>query len=273
MFSAHDRDLLAAAADVFGGRLAALPPLLGADEARPGNIKTDHLSGQGVSCTKLPAGSNPSAATREAHLKEEISGERVAPAVHGPDDTPYTSCGGVAGDEDAPATCSSFPAKVTGSGLEDRMGTSMRLETVPEEEEDEEKKGMEVSLQCLVDTSKFEVALASMTVGLQRDRLELDGEAAPAPAGQLEGAYGWAEAAGLQVDEMFTVARQAEGLFHYDPQEPDELAVRPGQRISLLGLAQPGWYLADIGDSHTDASAAGGSRRFGLVPSNFIRLC
>ena len=140
---------------------------------------------------------------------------------------------------------------------------------MPEEEEDEELEG--------VGSSKFEKeqagsgSMMTMAKGVQGERSGLNGGAARAPAGQLGEAWGWAEAAGLQVDEMFTVARQAEGLFHYAPQEPDELAVRPGQRLYLLGLAQPGWYLADAGESRTDSSATGG-RRVGLVPSNFIRL-
>ena len=289
LFSALDQELLAAAAAVIGSRLAALPPLRGTEVARPGNTHTKHLAVQAVSSTQLLPGQNPLDAMKVTNKEENLGfSEAVASAEYGLD---YTSpCQGAVDTEDKEEgpevgsasgnwEAASFTVSGAGSGLDTHMETVMRLETVPEEEEDEEQGVVEVQ-QCAVDSSKLETvysgsgseSVTTMANGVQGDRAELDGESAPAPAGKVGEALGLAEAAGLQVDEMFAVARPAEGLFHYAPQEPDELAVRPGQRLSLLGLAQPGWYLADPGESRTDASASAAGRRVGLVPSNFIRL-
>ena len=283
LFDAPDQDLLEAAAAVIGRRLAALPPLRGAEETRPGHAQTETLAVHAVTSTIL-AGQNPVDAVPVTSARQEFlaESEAVATAEYGLDSSSSAAEAGVAAEDMEKAAeggsasssweAASFTVSGAGSGLESQIETVTRLETVPEEEDDEELEGVRVQ-QFAVDSSMFErvqTGSASMMT-MANGVLELDGGAARAPAGQLGEAWGWAEAAGLQVDEMFTVARQAEGLFHYAPQEPDELAVRPGQRISLLGLAQPGWYLADAGESRTDSGAAGG-RRVGLVPSNFIRL-
>jgi hypothetical protein len=286
LFNAHDQDLLAAAAAVIGRRLAALPPLRGAEETRPDNAPTQHLA---MSPATLLGGQNPMEGMTVANAEEEFldDSEAVASAENGLDSFSLAAklVAGVAAEHietgaegwSASGTGNWGAAPFTVSGAGNRqMETVTRLETVPEDEEAEELEGVVVQ-QCALDSNFDMVQVGSSSVtamanGVQGGGMELVGKAALAPAAQLEEAWGWAEAAGLQVDEMFTVARQAEGLFHYAPQEPDELAVRPGQRLSLLGLAQPGWYLADAGENRTDATAAAGGRRVGLVPSNFIRL-
>jgi hypothetical protein len=289
LFSAFDQDLLTAAAAVIGSRLAALPPLRGAEEARPGQAR---LAVQALSPSISLDGQTPVDAVTVAHAEEAVLGDQkaVAPAECGLDYA-LPAQGGVPEDikdnkeeaEVGSASCNgdseagSFTVCGAGRGLDNQMETVTRLEPVPEEEEDEELGDFEVQ-QGAEESCKFEIVDAGsgsvtvIAIAEQGSGVKQDGETAPAPVGQVGDAWGWAEEAGLQVDEMFTVARQAEGLFHYAPQEPDELAVRPGQRLSLLGLAQPGWYLADAGESRTDASASGRGRRVGLVPSNFIRL-
>eukprot|EP00277_Geminigera_cryophila_P007106 CAMPEP_0179414240 /NCGR_PEP_ID=MMETSP0799-20121207/5552_1 /TAXON_ID=46947 /ORGANISM="Geminigera cryophila, Strain CCMP2564" /LENGTH=791 /DNA_ID=CAMNT_0021186817 /DNA_START=407 /DNA_END=2782 /DNA_ORIENTATION=- len=64
-----------------------------------------------------------------------------------------------------------------------------------------------------------------------------------------------------EMDEVFQVQRHARSLYDYDALEPDELSIRAGQKLSLLGIAQPGWFVAK--------NATGAA---GLVPANYLQV-
>lgn len=60
------------------------------------------------------------------------------------------------------------------------------------------------------------------------------------------------------MDYPWDVVRGATCLYDYDAGETDELSLKHGQRLVIIGLAQPEWYLGDTGT------------RIGILPSNYV---
>ena len=164
------------------------------------------------------------------------------------------------------------------------LGSASRLETVLEEDDEDE-----VYSACKNHTESNAAATEVAGAGLKEKKTGGNGLVQVACSGaesgedfpivqeavssaDMDGADSWGDPPENlpEVDELFPVERRAEVLFHYSPHEKDELDVRPGQPLRLLGLAQPGWYLADVGVAASSTSRSG--RRVGLVPSNFVRL-
>lgn len=67
------------------------------------------------------------------------------------------------------------------------------------------------------------------------------------------------------VSEKCCDATQARALYNYDTQEEDELTLRAGERLFILGLSQPEWLVAARSGCASNAQAA-----IGLVPANYV---
>ena len=60
-------------------------------------------------------------------------------------------------------------------------------------------------------------------------------------------------------------ATQARALYNYETEEEDELTLRAGERLFILGLSQPEWLVAARSGCASNAQA-----EIGLVPANYV---
>jgi len=67
-----------------------------------------------------------------------------------------------------------------------------------------------------------------------------------------------------EMEEVYTVAKRAEALFPYSPEEEDELHLKAGEALYVLGLSQPDWLVA-VRAGKTPAE-------IGLVPENYVKV-
>lgn len=58
--------------------------------------------------------------------------------------------------------------------------------------------------------------------------------------------------------------QEAKALYPYATEEKDELHLKVGERVYLLGLSQPEWYVA--------VRASVSAPDVGLVPQNYVKL-
>ena len=58
--------------------------------------------------------------------------------------------------------------------------------------------------------------------------------------------------------------QEAKALYPYATEEEDELHLKVGERVYLLGLSQPEWYVA--------VRASVSAPDIGLVPQNYVKL-
>jgi len=64
-----------------------------------------------------------------------------------------------------------------------------------------------------------------------------------------------------------TALMQARALYNYETEEEDELTLRAGERLFILGLSQPEWLVAARSGGASNAQA-----EIGLVPANYVSL-
>ena len=67
------------------------------------------------------------------------------------------------------------------------------------------------------------------------------------------------------VSENCCDATQARALYNYETEEEDELTLRAGERLFILGLSQPEWLVAARSGCASNAQA-----EIGLVPANYV---
>jgi hypothetical protein len=67
-----------------------------------------------------------------------------------------------------------------------------------------------------------------------------------------------------EMEEEYGQMKEAQVLYPYAPQEEDELLLNAGERVYLLGLSQPEWYVA--------VRASVSAPDIGLVPQNYVKL-
>ena len=67
-----------------------------------------------------------------------------------------------------------------------------------------------------------------------------------------------------EMEEEYGQMKEAQVLYPYAPQEEDELLLTAGERVYLLGLSQPEWYVA--------VRASVSAPDVGLVPQNYVKL-
>ena len=67
-----------------------------------------------------------------------------------------------------------------------------------------------------------------------------------------------------EMEEEYVHMKQAQVLYPYAPQDEDEMLLNAGERVYLLGLSQPEWYVA--------VRASVSAPDIGLVPQNYVKL-
>jgi hypothetical protein len=67
-----------------------------------------------------------------------------------------------------------------------------------------------------------------------------------------------------EMEEEYGQMKEAQVIYPYVPQEEDELLLNAGERVYLLGLSQPEWYVA--------VRASVSAPDIGLVPQNYVKL-
>ena len=67
-----------------------------------------------------------------------------------------------------------------------------------------------------------------------------------------------------EMEEQYPLMKAARALYPYAAQEEDELQLQAGERVFLLGMSQPEWYVA--------VRASVSRPEIGLVPENYVTL-
>jgi hypothetical protein len=67
-----------------------------------------------------------------------------------------------------------------------------------------------------------------------------------------------------EMEEQYPLMKAAQALYPYAAQEEDELQLQAGERVFLLGLSQPEWYVA--------VRSSVSPPEIGLVPQNYVAL-
>jgi len=73
-----------------------------------------------------------------------------------------------------------------------------------------------------------------------------------------------------EMEEVYPNVREACALYAYQAQEDDELELREGEIVYVLGLSQPEWYV--VVRAAADAAANSGKADIGLVPHNYVKM-